>query len=47
MVKIYEERFGETKNGKTVTRYTMENAVGMAVRILDYGCTIQRGSGEM
>ena len=41
MVKIYEERFGETKSGKTVTRYTMENAAGMAVRILDYGCTIQ------
>ena len=41
MVKIYEERFGATKSGKTVTRYTMENAAGMAVRILDYGCTIQ------
>ena len=41
MVKIYEERFGATKSGKTVTRYTIENAAGMAVRILDYGCTIQ------
>lgn len=41
MIKIYEERFGATKSGKTVTRYTMENAAGMTVRILDYGCTIQ------
>ena len=41
MNNIFAESFGTTKNGKTVTRYTMENAAGMRVRILDYGCTVQ------
>ncbi|MDO4408262.1 MAG: aldose epimerase family protein [Eubacteriales bacterium] len=41
MNNIFAESFGTTKNGKAVTRYTMENAAGMRVRILDYGCTVQ------
>ena len=38
---IESEYFGTTKAGAPVTRYTMKNAGGMTVRILDYGCTIQ------
>lgn len=33
--------FGATKDGQQVTRFRLQNSVGMYVDILDYGCTIQ------
>lgn len=36
------ERFGLTKNGEEVLRYTLENGCGMSVSVLTYGCAIQR-----
>ncbi len=39
---IRTEPFGVTAAGEPVTRFTLQNAAGMAVSVLDYGCTIQR-----
>ena len=41
MATIFSEPFGFTKNGRAVTRYTLQNAAGMRVCVLDYGCTVQ------
>ncbi len=38
---ITSEFFGSTKSGERVERWTLTNAAGMLVRILDYGCTVQ------
>lgn len=38
---ITSEPFGVTKSGEAVTRWTLQNAAGMEVRILSYGCTVQ------
>ena len=38
---IISEPFGVTKSGEAVTRWTLQNAAGMEVRILSYGCTVQ------
>lgn len=38
---ITREPFGRTTYGEAVSRYTLRNAAGMSVSILDYGCTIQ------
>lgn len=41
MIRITSEPFGFTRDGRAVTRYTLENSGGMTVRVLDYGCVIQ------
>ena len=41
-MRMQRERFGVTASGEPVTRFTLKNAAGMAVSVLDYGCTIQR-----
>lgn len=41
MVRVTCTSFGETADGREVTRYKLENSNGMVVSILDYGCTIQ------
>lgn len=41
MIHITSEAFGCTREGRAVTRWTMENDAGMTVRVLDYGGTIQ------
>ena len=41
MTKITKEPFGRTKDGREVSRWTLTNAAGMTVRVLEYGCTIQ------
>lgn len=38
---ITKERFGVTKDGREVACYTLTNANGAYVKILDYGCTVQ------
>lgn len=35
------EFFGVTQRGETVSRWTLRNAAGFKLRVLDYGCTIQ------
>ena len=35
-----KEKFGTTKDGKEVTRYTLENANGMKVSFIDLGAVI-------
>ena len=35
MAKITKEAFGELKNGKLITLYTLENSGGMRIRIMD------------
>lgn len=42
MKKYVKEPFGVTKDGLTVTRYTLENENGMRMSVLDYGCRIQK-----
>ena len=41
-VTITAAPFGTTAAGESVMRYTMQNAAGMNVSVLDYGCTVQR-----
>ena len=41
MIKVTCALFGETADGRRVTRYRLENGNGMVVSVLDYGCTIQ------
>ena len=41
MAKITKEAFGELKNGRLITLYTLENSGGMRVRIMDYGARVQ------
>ena len=41
MAKITKEAFGELKNGRLITLYTLENNGGMRVRIMDYGARVQ------
>ena len=38
---ITSEPFGVTKAGEAVTRWTLQNAAGMEVKVLSYGCTVQ------
>lgn len=38
---ITSSRFGTTKNGDAITRFTMTNKNGMSVDVLDYACVIQ------
>ena len=38
---ITKQLFGTTRSGDSVTRYTLTNANGMTVQVLDYGCIIQ------
>ena len=40
-MKIAKAPFGVTKDGKSVSVYTLSNEKGMIVRILDFGCIIQ------
>lgn len=40
-MSITQREFGKTKDGKTVTLYTITNASGNSVSIMDYGATIQ------
>ena len=40
-MRFESKPFGTTKDGRTVTAFTMENDNGLRVRILDYGCAIQ------
>ncbi len=41
MTTIEKAPFGRTRDGRSVTRYTMTNAEGMTVCVLDYGATVQ------
>ena len=41
-IKITAEPFGLTKDGRPVKVFHMANGKGMAVDVLDYGCTLQR-----
>ena len=41
MVEVTWASFGETVDGREVTRYRLENSSGMVLSVLDYGCTIQ------
>lgn len=41
MITITKKKFGETKEGRTVTAFEMTNSHGVMVRILDLGCAIQ------
>ena len=41
MINIHTKDFGKTKEGHTVTSFELENKNGAAVRILDFGCTVQ------
>lgn len=41
MVEVTWASFGETADGREVTRYRLENSSGMVLSVLDYGCTIQ------
>ena len=41
MKKFIQEKFGVTKDGREVTRFTLENENGMKMCVLDYGCRIQ------
>ena len=34
------ESFGTTKDGKSVTQYTLHNGKGMEVKVINYGCII-------
>lgn len=38
---IHSSPFGALSTGEAVTLYTLENASGLRVGILDYGCTVQ------
>lgn len=38
---VTKRHFGVTKNGEAVYAYTIENARGMTVTVLDYGATLQ------
>ena len=38
---VTKSDFGKVKNGQTVTAYTLTNASGASVTLLDLGCTIQ------
>lgn len=40
-MNITSKPFGKTCTGEAVTMYTMSNASGMTVQVLDYGCVIQ------
>ena len=40
-MKFGTRPFGTTKDGKTVTAFTIENDGGMRAEILDYGCTVR------
>ena len=37
---LTSDSFGQTKDGKNVTRYTLRNAKGMEVQVINYGCII-------
>ncbi len=39
---ITSEPFGVANNGDSVSRFLLENSVGMRVAVLNYGCTVQR-----
>ncbi len=39
--RITDRPFGVTTDGAAVTEYTMTNAAGMTVRVLDYGATVR------
>ena len=41
MAKITKEAFGELRNGRLITLYTLENGSGMRVRVMDYGARVQ------
>ena len=41
MTTIEKAPFGATREGVPVTQYTMTNAEGMTVRVLDFGCTVR------
>ena len=41
MITVLSKEFGQTKDGQTVTAFTLSNANGMSVRVLDLGCTVQ------
>lgn len=41
MIRIITEPFGAIENGKSVTRFVMENQSGMKVAVIDYGCAVQ------
>ena len=41
MTDVKTKQFGILQDGRKVTAFEMKNGSGMAVRILDYGCTIQ------
>lgn len=40
-MSVTKRKFGKTKDGQAVTLYTITNAVGNSVSIMDYGATIQ------
>ena len=40
-MKLWREDFGRTKDGRTVTRWLMENGQGTRAAVLDYGATLQ------
>ena len=39
---MFSYTFGQTRDGRRVTAFELSNGGGMSVRILDFGCTIQR-----
>ena len=39
-MSISMKEFGRTADGRAVSLYTMKNASGMTVEVLDYGCTL-------
>lgn len=41
MIKITSEPYAFTKNGEEVIRYTLTNALGTRIVVLNYGCIIQ------
>ena len=41
IMPVTKSDFGKVKNGQTVTAYTLTNASGASVTLLDLGCTIQ------
>lgn len=51
-MSIQSKYYGRTQDGRDVYRYILENASGMRVTVLEYGCTIERievrdNSGEL
>lgn len=39
-MSITSEYYGRTKDGRDVYRYTLENARGMRVCVIEYGCAV-------